>query len=127
MSKILIIEDNADIAELLKDLLTKEKFEAAICYDGLQGTEFAHKFKPDLILLDLMLPAGGGFYVLDRVKLSKHTKTIPIVVLTASKDTTHRNKALEKGVNAFIEKPYDPQALISTIRGLLGQGPAPQG
>ena len=121
MSKILIIEDNPDIAELLKDLLSKEKFETAICYDGLQGREFALKFKPDLILLDLMLPAGGGFYVLEKVKLSALTKSIPIVVLTASKDIGHRNKALEMGVQAFIEKPYDPQALISTIRGLLGQ------
>jgi len=119
MSKILIIEDNTDIAELLKDLMLKEKFEVTVCHDGLQGTEFTHKLRPDLILLDLMLPAGGGFYVLEKVKLSLHTKAIPIVVLTASKDTAHRNKAMQLGVNAFIEKPYDPQALVSTIRGLL--------
>ena len=126
MSKILIIEDNTDIAELLRDLLVKEKFEVLVSHDGIQGTEYTHKHRPDLILLDLMLPAGGGFYVLEKVKLSTHTNKIPIVVLTASKDTTHRNKALEKGVNAFIEKPYDPKSLVSTIRGLLGQAPTAQ-
>lgn len=126
MNKILIIEDNVDIAELLRDLLVKEKFEVLVSGDGIQGTEFTHKHRPDLILLDLMLPAGGGFYVLEKVKLSLHTKAIPIIVLTASKDTTHRNKALQMGVNAFIEKPYDPKSLVSTIRGLLGQKPPAQ-
>jgi len=121
MSRILIIEDNVDIAELLKDLLIREKFEVTVCYDGVQGTEFVHKLKPDLILLDLMLPAGGGFYVLDKVKLSSNTNMIPIVVLTASRDTEHRQKAIAKGVNAFLEKPYDPKQLVALIRGILGK------
>jgi DNA-binding response OmpR family regulator len=119
MNKILIIEDNTEISELLHDLLVREKYEVLISYDGIQGTEFTHKFKPDLILLDLMLPAGGGFYVLDKVKLSSLTKHIPIVVLTASKDTEHRNRAIKMGVDAFLEKPYEPQVLLSTIRGLI--------
>lgn len=119
MSKILIVEDNTEIAELLRDLLVREKFEVLISYDGLQGTEFTHKFKPDLIILDLMLPAGGGFYVLDKVKLSTLTKNIPIIVLTASKETEHRNKAIQLGVDAFLEKPYEPQVLLSTVKGLI--------
>jgi len=119
MSKILIVEDNTEIAELLRDLLVREKFEVIISYDGLQATEFTYKFKPDLIILDLMLPAGGGFYVLDKVKLSTLTRNIPIIVLTASKETEHRNKAIQLGVDAFLEKPYEPQVLLSTIRGLI--------
>ncbi len=119
MSKILIVEDNTEIAELLRDLLVREKFEVIISCDGIQATEFTHKFNPDLIILDLMLPAGGGFYVLDKVKLSTLTRHIPIIVLTASKEAEHRNKAITLGVDAFLEKPYEPQVLLSTVRGLI--------
>ena len=121
MSKILIVEDNVEIAELVRDLLIQEGFEAIICHDGYQGIEFTHKFQPDLILLDLMLPAGGGYYVLEKVRLSSHTKYTPIVVLTASKDKEQKKQVLEKGVEAYLEKPYDNQELISTIRNVLGQ------
>jgi len=120
MSKILIVEDNMDIATLLKDLLESQKYEVMVCYDGIQGNEIAHKAMPDLILLDLMLPAGGGFYVLEKLKLSSLTKFIPIIVLTASKEKEHREKALAAGVEAFIEKPYDNAELLDTIKKILG-------
>ena len=121
MSQILVVEDNVEIAELLHDLLVQEGFKACTCGDGYQGVEFTHKMKPDLIILDLMLPAGGGFYVLEKVKLSSLTKSIPIIVLTASKDPEHRKKAEELRVDAFMEKPYDSQELLSTIKKVLGK------
>ena len=121
MSQILVVEDNVEIAELLYDLLVKEGFKVSTCGDGYQGVEFTHTMKPDLIILDLMLPAGGGFYVLEKVKLSSLTKSVPILVLTASKDPEHRKKAIEMGVDVFLEKPYDSQELLSTIKRLLGK------
>jgi len=121
MSKILIIEDNMDLAGLMQDLLVKSGFEVTVCYDGIQGREFASKEKPDLVLLDLMLPGGGGFFVLENLQLSSLTQNIPVVVLTASKNPEHRQKAVEKGVAAFVEKPYDNQQLLSIIRGVISQ------
>lgn len=121
MSKILIIEDNVDIAELLRDSLSREGFEVVICNDACQGVQFTHKTKPDLILLDLMLPAGGGFSVLENIKLSGYTKTIPVVVLTASKDEEHKKKAIDMGVDEYLEKPYDNNQLISVIRRIIKQ------
>ena len=82
--------------------------------------EFVRKDEPDLIVLDLMLPAGGGFYVLEKIKLSSLSKFIPIVILTASKDEEHRKKALAAGVEAFVEKPYDNDDLLVTINRILG-------
>jgi len=119
MSKILIIEDNVDIAELLRDSLVKEGFEVVLCQDGYQGVQFTHKEKPNLILLDLMLPAGGGFAVLENIKLSGFTKSIPVVVLTASKDSEHKKKAEAMGVAAYMEKPYETAELIAVIRDAL--------
>ncbi len=119
MSKILIIEDNMDLASLARDLLVKNGYEVLVCYDGVQGREVAMKEKPDLVLLDLMLPGGGGFYVLENLKLSSLTQFIPVVVMTASKDKEHRRKAEEMGVEAFIEKPYENQQLLSIIHALL--------
>jgi len=119
MKKILIIEDNVDIAGLMRDMLVKEGFDVATCEDGYQGVQLTHKGKPDLIILDLMLPAGGGFTVLQNIKLSMHTRSIPVVVLTASKDSAHKEKAMKFGVDAYLEKPYDSKQLVETIRTLL--------
>jgi len=119
MSKILVIEDNVDLSGLIGDLLKSQGFVVISCEDGLQGIAFANNQGPDLILLDLMLPAGGGFHVLENIKLSEKTKKIPVIVLTASKDEEHRKKALEYRVDAFLEKPYDPVHLINTINKLI--------
>jgi len=121
MSKILIIEDNMDVAGLLNDLLAQNNYETVVCYDGVQGREFAQREKPDLILLDLMLPGGGGFFVLERLSLSSLTRNIPVVVLTASKDKEHRQKAIDMGVTAFVEKPYDNKQLLTIIQGILNK------
>ncbi len=120
MKKILLVEDNPEIAELLRDGLYAEGFEVAICPDAYQGVEFTHRIRPDLIILDLMLPAGGGFAVLEKIKLSVKTRHIPVVILTASKDTEHRKKAIEMGAKAYLEKPYETKDLADMIRSILG-------
>jgi len=119
MSKILVIEDNIELSVLISDLLKSKGFAVVCCEDALQGIAFTHSQKPDLVILDLMLPAGGGLHVLETVKLSDRTKNIPIVVLTASKDEKHRAVATDHGVEAFLEKPYDPDILIETIQKIL--------
>ncbi len=119
MPKVLIIEDNADIAELLKDGLSAEGFEVRVCPDAYQGVEFTHRLQPDIIVLDLMLPAGGGFAVLEKIKLSTHTRDIPVVVLTASKDSEHKKHALGMGVVAYLEKPYETKDLANKLREIL--------
>jgi DNA-binding response OmpR family regulator len=117
--KILIIEDERDTAKVLLKRLSSEGFNVIVAQDGYQGVQFAHKEKPNLIILDLMLPAGGGFSVLKNIRLSSRGQTIPVVVLTAIKDEEYKQKVLDEGVDAYLEKPYDPDIFITTIKNIL--------
>lgn len=119
MAKILIIEDEYDLVKILKKRLTGKGFEAVVSVDAYQGVEAAHKEKPDLIVLDLMMPAGGGQAVLQSLKVSKDTMFIPVVVLTGAKNKELKNEIMAQGVEAYLEKPYEPEELIATIKNIL--------
>ncbi len=119
MHKILIIEDNMEVAKLLNDRFIAEGFETAVCYDAYQGVEFSHKTKPDVILLDLMIPAGGGLNVLRNLRMSGFTKFTPIVVLTGSRNPQDQEKAKELGANAYLGKPFDSGELVGIVRSFL--------
>ena len=119
MSKILIIEDEPDLTKVLRKRLLGQGFEVIAAADGYQGVEFAHKEKPDLIILDLMLPAGDGLSVLKNIKMSARTRYIPVVVLTGMKDEEYKQKVTDEGVEAYLEKPYEPDVLITTIKNVL--------
>ena len=96
-----------------------EGYEVAVAFDGLHGTKLAHKYGPDLIILDLMLPAGGGFGVLDNVKASMETFHIPVVVYSAFKDDERRKTAMQKGAVAYFDKTCDLAELAATIKDIL--------
>ena len=117
--KILIIEDDQDMATVLAMRLTKADFVVRTAQDATFGVREAHQFKPNLIILDLGLPAGGGFAVLERVKLSTHTNQIPIFVLTGSADDKAKEKAMQFGVQAYIAKPYEFDALLAEIHKVI--------
>jgi DNA-binding response OmpR family regulator len=119
MSKILIIEDEPDTAKVVTKRLAQGGFEVIVAVDAYEGVKFAHKEKPDLIILDLMLPAGGGFSVLKNIRMTAEIRTTPVVVLTGIKDEDYKQQILDEGVEAYLGKPYDPDVLISTIQGIL--------
>jgi len=120
-AKILIIEDDKDMATVLAMRLTKAGFEVKFAQDAAFGVKEAHKFKPQLIILDLGLPAGGGFAVLERLKLSTHTDQIPVFVLTGSGDDSNKEKALQMGAQQYIPKPYEFETLLSEIKKAVGE------
>jgi DNA-binding response OmpR family regulator len=117
--KILIVEDDADVARLLSARLKSAGYEALIAVDAIQGVQFSHRQKPDLIILDLMLPAGDGLSVVENLRLSAYSSRIPIIVLTGIKDEDYKNKAMEKGVSAYFQKPYNADELLSAIKDIL--------
>jgi DNA-binding response OmpR family regulator len=119
MSKILIIEDEPDTSKVLGKRLTNAGFSVVIATDAYEGVALAHKENPDLILLDLMLPVGGGFAVLKNLSAAFRLSLIPVIVLTGMKDNDMKEKALSMGVAEYMEKPYDPENLIVTIKKLL--------
>jgi len=117
--KILVVEDEADIAKVLVKRLSKEGFEVLLAGDAYQGVALAHKEKPDLLILDLMMPAGDGLSVLQNLRKSTKTSTIPIIILTGNKDEEYKQKVLKEEVAAYLEKPYEADALIDTIKNIL--------
>ncbi len=121
MNKILIIEDDPDIGKIISKRLTAEGFEVVIATDACLGVESTHKEKPNLIILDLMLPCGGGLGVLENLRLSNQTRFIPIVVLTGMQNPEYKEKVLKLGVDAYLSKPFDAAALVATIKDILAK------
>ena len=117
--KILIIEDDQKVALGLAIRIKAAGFETVIAHDALSGVRSAIKVKPDLVLLDISMPAGNGFIVAERIQKNIST-AIPIIFLTASKRRDFRERASELGAVAFFEKPYDAQDLLAVMREALG-------
>lgn len=117
--KILVVEDEDDIAVLVSKRLRLEGYAVTRVPDALQAMQLIQKTRPDLVILDLMLPAGGGLSVLERMKMSVFAQDTPVIILTGTQDPAQKEKILELGVEAFLQKPYDPETLLSEIRRAL--------
>ena len=120
MRKILVIEDDRKIALALALRLKASGYEASIAHDAITGVNVAIKLRPDLVLLDISMPAGNGFVVAERIQTLIPTAT-PIIFLTASKQPGFREKATELGAVGYFEKPYDADALLACIKETLGE------
>lgn len=116
MVKILIIEDEKNIAEGIKRYLEKEKYEVLIAYDGITGTDMAFEHQPDLLILDLMLPGKSGF---DVCKDIQREMNIPIIMLTARADEMDKVLGLEIGADDYMTKPFSPRELVARVRSTL--------
>jgi len=112
---ILIVDDDADFTKILAHDLERANYKNFIAYDVDQGMRLAREQEPDLIILDILLPGGGGFTFLKNLKSLAYTQNIPVVVLTALQDEEYRKKMMQAGVKYYIEKPYDLSFLLDTI------------
>ena len=117
--KILIVEDDADIRGLLSMRLRQRSYDTAVATDGMTALAVARREQPHLIVLDLGLPAGDGFTVMERMRSITSLADVPVVVITARDAATNREKAESFGAAAFVEKPIDFDQLLETIDGLL--------
>lgn len=114
--KILIVDDDNNIAELIALYLTKECFETKIVNDGKQALKEFHLFHPDLILLDLMLPVMDGYQVCREIR---HTSDVPIIMLSAKTETFDKVLGLELGADDYIIKPFDAKELVARVKAVL--------
>jgi DNA-binding response OmpR family regulator len=119
--KILIIEDDADTRMGLVVRLRKAGYQTAIAGDAGTALTAVQRESPDLILLDLGLPAGDGFVVLERLKKTDRLESIPVIVLSARDPEANRSRALQAGAHAYFHKPADMKALLETIERELGR------
>ena len=121
--KILIVDDDANIAELISLYLTKECFDTKIVGDGESALEAVNSFSPNLILLDLMLPGIDGYQVCREVR---SRSGVPIIMLSAKGEIFDKVLGLELGADDYIEKPFDSKELVARVKAVLRRyKPAP--
>ena len=113
--KALVIEDDKNIAELLRLYLEKDGFEVSIASDGGQGLRLAADVEPDVILLDIMLPVMDGWQVCKEIR---RTSQVPIIMLTAKGETYDKVSGLEMGADDYITKPFEVKELHLLGRGI---------
>ncbi|KKR04151.1 MAG: Adenylate cyclase [Parcubacteria group bacterium GW2011_GWF2_39_13b] len=120
MSKILFVEDEPTLQKTLGDVLAKEGYDIKTASDGEEGLALAKKFKPDLMLLDLILPKKDGFTVLKEIKADEELKYIPVIVLTNLEGTSDVEKVLELGATTYLVKAnYDLGEVVERVKQAL--------
>ena len=124
--RILIVEDQADVAQLIDVVLKGEGYVVAIARDGAQGLMLARDWKPDLILMDIMLPGVDGGTLISRLRQEEETAELPIIAMSASR--TLRDRTAELEADALLSKPFDVDALLVQVQFLLSRdrGELPQ-
>ena len=122
MATILYVEDNEDNIYMLSNRLQREGFNVIIGRNGVEGVQLANSELPDLIIMDLILPEMDGFEAAHELKLSEHTRHIPIIALSASVLPEDQHKAIDAGCDEFEIKPVDFPRLLGKIQRHLNNG-----
>lgn len=123
--KILVIDDMPNIVTMVKARLEASGYEVVTALDGQQGLTYANAEKPDLIILDIVMPAGGGYSVYTRLKMSPKTRSVPVIFLTAKDKPEDVARAYKLGAEYFVKKPYKPEMLLGTVRKVLESSELP--
>lgn len=124
---VLVIEDETDVVDLLRYNLNKAGFSVLIATDGLQGLEMARKNRPDVIVLDLMLPGMNGHAVCKALKGDPDTESLPIIMLTAKGEPSERVQGLEMGADDYVTKPFSTKELVLRVKALVRRVKAGRG
>lgn len=122
--KILIVDDEPDLIELVRLRLESSGYDVLEAHDGQEGLDMARKDHPDLIILDIMMPKMNGYQVCRELK--KEDKKTPVMLLTAKSQESDRFWGKECGADSFVTKPFEMDHLLSTIQGLLNPSKKPQ-
>ena len=124
-ARILVVEDERDIAALVAYHLTKEGYRVRTAEGGAEALEAAASERPDLMVLDLMLPGFSGYDVLQEIRRRPELAEMPIVVLTARRDEADRVKGLELGADDYVTKPFSPRELVLRVAAVLRRAQSP--
>jgi len=119
--RILVVDDEVQLVEMVKIRLEANGYEILSAYDGQEALDKARKEKPDLIVLDLMLPKLDGYKVCRMIKFDDRYKNIPIILFSARAQESDKEMGIQVGADAYITKPFEPQVLLSKIKELLGE------
>jgi diguanylate cyclase (GGDEF)-like protein len=119
MKKVLVVDDNKMNTEIVSDILAKEGYKVYALSDGVMVLETALLYKPDAILLDIIMPNVDGFEVCERLKKNEKTKDIPIIMITAISNVDALRKAFDKGAFDFIRKPFDKMEIVARLKSAI--------
>lgn len=119
--KILIVDDDADVRLGFHVLLKANDYDIFLAVDGMSAMSEARIHQPDLIILDLGLPAGDGFVVLEWLRANTYFSVIPVIVVSARDRHGNKERALKAGARAYLQKPWNDNELLAIIGQLLGQ------
>ena len=125
MKRVLIIEDDRDIVELVRYNLANEGFQVNAAFDGTSGLSSLKKTPPDLLLLDLMLPKMSGLDICREIRKDESLNRLPVLMLTARGDEADRVVGLEMGADDYVTKPFSPRELIARVKALLRRAEPP--
>jgi len=120
--RVLIVEDEQDIAELMRYDLMKEGYDVSVVLSGLEGLESAKALRPAVILLDIMVPELNGWVVCRRLKDDPQTRGIPVVMVTGRAAEGDKVRGLEMGADDYVTKPFSPRELVARIGAVLRRG-----
>lgn len=119
MAKALIVEDEKEIAEIIKMNLELEGFVTQIAYDGLEALKLIESNPPDIVILDIMMPRVDGWEVLLKLKSQPSTQKIPVIILTAKSEDISKLTAFRQGADDYLVKPFSPQELVARMKLVL--------
>lgn len=119
MANILVVDDDKKLTLLVRGFLEKEKYQVAEAYSGRMALDAIKGVKPDLIILDVMMPEMDGIEACKRIKAEKDTKMIPIIMLTSMCNVRDKVQGLNAGANDYITKPFNPEELIARVKAQL--------
>ena len=118
-TRILVVEDSATDAHLLKSYLENHGYEVSVANTGEEGLEIARSLEPDLIVMDVVMPGINGFQVTRQLTRDKSTQHIPIIIVTTKGQDTDRIWGLRQGAKAYLAKPIDEMQLVETVQQAL--------
>ncbi|MBM3244260.1 MAG: response regulator transcription factor [Candidatus Omnitrophica bacterium] len=118
-SRILLVDDETDLVEMVKMRLEANHYEVITAFDGQDGLEKARSVNPDLIILDIMLPKMDGYKVCRILKFDENFKKIPVIMFTARAQDQDKETGTQVGADAYITKPFEPEVLLNKINELM--------
>ena len=117
--KILVVDDETQIVRLLSLRLQANNYDIIVAYDGYQCLQMAKEENPDLVLLDIKMPMGGGIEAFENLRNNKITEKIPVIFITAFQSLEVKKQVIDMGAEGFIAKPFESDELLNKIRSTL--------
>ncbi len=119
MSSVLVVEDSPAQREMIKDLLKESGLSVTIASDGVEAIESIQDNRPDLVVLDIVMPRMNGYEVCRRIKQDPKTQDVPVVMCSSKGEEFDRYWGMKQGADAYIAKPFQPTELVGTVKQLL--------